>query len=54
VVALSRLLSGLVYGVPLLDPLTFVGVPALLGLISVVACAARGQRRPSHHAEVRR
>jgi ABC-type antimicrobial peptide transport system permease subunit len=43
-VALLRLLSGLVYGVPLLDPLTFVGVPALLGLIGLVACAAPAWR----------
>jgi hypothetical protein len=43
----SRLLSGLVNGVPLLDPITFVGVPALLGLIGVVACAARAWRAAS-------
>ena len=46
-VALSRVLSGLVYGVPLLDPLTFVGVPALLCLIGVLACAAPAWRAAS-------
>jgi ABC-type antimicrobial peptide transport system permease subunit len=33
--------------VPLLDPITFVGVPALLGLIGVVACAAPAWRAAS-------
>jgi ABC-type antimicrobial peptide transport system permease subunit len=43
-VGLSRVLAGLVYGVGLLDPLTFVGVPALLGLIGALACAAPAWR----------
>lgn len=45
--ALSQVLSGLVYGVSLLDPLTFIGVPALLGLIGALACAAPAWRAAS-------
>jgi ABC-type lipoprotein release transport system permease subunit len=42
--ALSQLLSGLVYGVPLLDPLTFFGVPLVLCLIAILACVAPAWR----------
>lgn len=45
--ALSQVLTGLVYGVGLLDPLTFVGVPALLGLIGALACAGPAWRAAS-------
>jgi ABC-type lipoprotein release transport system permease subunit len=33
-----------VYGVALLDPLTFLGVPALLTLVAVLACVAPAWR----------
>jgi ABC-type lipoprotein release transport system permease subunit len=42
--ALSRVLSGMVYGVALLDPLTFLGVPLLLALVAVLACLAPAWR----------
>ncbi len=35
--ALSQLLSRLLYGVPALDPLTFLGVPVVLGLVALAA-----------------
>lgn len=35
--ALAQLLSRLLYGVPALDPVTFVGVPAVLGTVALVA-----------------
>ncbi len=35
--ALSQLLSRLLYGVPALDPLTFVGVPVVLGVVALAA-----------------
>ncbi len=34
---LSQLLSRLLYGVPALDPLTFVGVPVVLGIVALAA-----------------
>jgi ABC-type lipoprotein release transport system permease subunit len=46
-VGLSRVLAGLVYGVGLLDPLTFLGVPVLLGLIGTLACMAPAWRAAS-------
>jgi putative ABC transport system permease protein len=36
--ALTRLLASLVYGVSTLDPLTFIAVPSLLIVVSLVAC----------------
>lgn len=33
----ASLLRGLLYGVPPLDPITFLGVPAVLGLVAVLA-----------------
>ena len=45
--ALSQVLSGLVYGIPLLDPLTFLGVPVLLSVIAVLACMAPAWRAAS-------
>jgi ABC-type antimicrobial peptide transport system permease subunit len=35
--ALSQLMSRLLYGVPALDPLTFVGVPVILGIVALAA-----------------
>ncbi len=35
--ALSQLLSRLLYGVPALDPLTFLGVPVVLGIVALAA-----------------
>jgi predicted permease len=46
-VALSWVLSGVVYGVALLDPLTFLGVPVLLTLVAVLACMAPAWRAAS-------
>jgi len=37
-IGLTRFLSGLLYGVSATDPLTVVGVTALLALIAVLAC----------------
>ena len=37
-VILTRTLSGLVYGVGTLDPLTFIAVPALLRVVALLAC----------------
>ncbi|MES1243786.1 MAG: ABC transporter permease, partial [Acidobacteriota bacterium] len=36
--ALSRLLAGMVYGVQVTDPVTFVSVPAVLAAASLLAC----------------
>ncbi len=35
--ALSQLLSRLLYGVPALDPLSFLGVPVVLGVVALAA-----------------
>ncbi|HEX8029442.1 MAG TPA: ABC transporter permease [Vicinamibacterales bacterium] len=43
-VALTRTLSGLVYGVGTLDPLTFAAVPALLGVVAMLACSLPARR----------
>jgi predicted permease len=42
--AATRLMSGFLYGVSPLDPATFVGVPALLGLVALIACYAPARR----------
>ena len=42
--ALSRTLGALVYGVRPLDPLTFLAVPALLVVVTVVACTVPAWR----------
>ena len=36
--AVTRLLTAFLYGVSPFDPLTFIGVPALLGLVALSAC----------------
>jgi predicted permease len=36
--AVTRLLSGFLYGVSPFDPLTFAGIPFLLALVSLIAC----------------
>ncbi len=46
-VILTRALSGLVYGVGTLDPLTFVAVPAILCVIALVACFVPARRAAS-------
>ena len=35
--AMAQLLSRLLYGVPALDPVTFIAVPVLLGLVALLA-----------------
>jgi len=46
-VALTRTLSGLVYGVGTLDPLTFAAVPALLAIVALFACFLPARRAAS-------
>ena len=46
-VLLTRTLSGLIYGVGTLDPLTFVAVPALLCVIALAACFIPARRAAS-------
>ena len=43
-VILTRTLSGLVYGVGTLDPVTFVAVPVLLAMIALLACVIPARR----------
>jgi putative ABC transport system permease protein len=45
--ALTRTLSGLVYGVGTLDPLTFAAVPALLAVVALLACFLPARRAAS-------
>jgi putative ABC transport system permease protein len=44
---LTRTLSGLIYGVGTLDPLTFVAVPALLCAVALLACFIPARRAAS-------
>ncbi len=46
-VILTRTLSGLVYGVGTLDPMTFIAVPALLAVIALLACLIPARRAAS-------
>jgi putative ABC transport system permease protein len=43
-VILTRTLSGLVYGVGILDPLTFIAVPAILCAVALLACFIPARR----------
>jgi len=42
--AATRMIAGFLYGVAPTDPLTYVGVPLLLGLIALVACYIPARR----------
>ena len=42
--AVTRLLTGFLYGVSPFDPLTFVGVPLVLGLVALFACFVPARR----------
>jgi putative ABC transport system permease protein len=44
---LTRTLSGLVYGVGTLDPVTFITVPAMLCVIALLACFIPARRAAS-------
>jgi putative ABC transport system permease protein len=45
--ALSRMAASLLYGVSPQDPLTFLGVPAVLLLIAMLACLVPARRAAS-------
>jgi putative ABC transport system permease protein len=42
--ALTRWMSSLLFGVKAVDPLTFVAVPMLLGVVALLACAIPARR----------
>jgi putative ABC transport system permease protein len=46
-VVLTRTLSGLVYGVGTLDPVTFLTVPAMLAVVAMLACFLPARRAAS-------
>ncbi len=43
-VAVTRLLSNFLYGVSPFDPVTFMGVPLILGVVTLLACLVPAQR----------
>jgi putative ABC transport system permease protein len=43
-VALTRVLSGQLFGVSATDPLTFLAVPAILIMVALVACVVPAKR----------
>jgi len=43
-IAVTRLMSGLLFGVSASDPLTFATVPVLLGIVALAACFIPGRR----------
>ena len=45
--ALTRVLSGLLFGVGVRDPLTFVVIPALLVFVALLACYLPARRAAS-------
>jgi len=45
--AMSRLIAGLLFGITVSDPLTFVGVAALLGLVALIASYLPARRAAS-------
>jgi putative ABC transport system permease protein len=42
--AVTRLLSALLFGVSSRDPLTFIAVPVLLAIVAAVACLAPARK----------
>jgi ABC-type lipoprotein release transport system permease subunit len=46
-VVLTRALAGLIYGIGVLDPITFVSVPLILCAIGLLACFIPARRAAS-------
>ena len=46
-VTLSRALAGMVYGIRLLDPVTFLSVPFVLSIVALIACVIPARRAAS-------